>query len=199
MWWAKVPAWVWLLIVVFVLGYSLHQSGLKVQKYKKEADVYENTISDLNQQIKQTEIKMNDSITLYQAEVKNLNYSIDNLKAQYNKLLKSSRLRARDVQSITNIATKVEDKDTVVAVKDTTAGIKAMYCDQFVKINVNVLFNMKTVIDYEIRDSLSVINVQKKHSILFGLIKWKSLESTRVINHNPKARIVGLETINVVE
>ena len=199
MWWAKVPAWVWLLIVVFVLGYSLHQSGLKVQKYKKEADVYENTISDLNQQIKQTEIKMNDSITLYQAEVKNLNYSIDNLKAQYNKLLKSSRLRARDVQSITNIATKVEDRDTVVAVKDTTAGIKAMYCDQFVKINVNVLFNMKTVIDYEIRDSLSVINVQKKHSILFGLIKWKSLESTRVINHNPKARIVGLETINVVE
>ena len=199
MWWTKVPAWVWLLIVVFVLGYSLHQSGLKVQKYKKEADVYENTISDLNQQIKQTEIKMNDSITLYQAEVKNLNYSIDNLKAQYNKLLKSSRLRARDVQSITNIATKVEDRDTVVAVKDTTAGIKAMYCDQFVKINVNVLFNMKTVIDYEIRDSLSVINVQKKHSILFGLIKWKSLESTRVINHNPKARIVGLETINVVE
>lgn len=199
MWWAKVPAWVWLLIVVFVLGYSLHQSGLKVQKYKREADVYENTISDLNQQIKQTEIKMNDSITLYQAEVKNLNYSIDNLKAQYSKLLKSSRLRARDVQSITNIATKVEDRDTVVAVKDTTAGIKAMYCDQFVKINVNVLFNMKTVIDYEIRDSLSVINVQKKHSILFGLIKWKSLESTRVINHNPKARIVGLETINVVE
>lgn len=199
MWWAKVPAWVWLLIVVFVLGYSLHQSGLKVQKYKKEADVYENTISNLNQQIKQTEIKMNDSITLYQAEVKNLNYSIDNLKAQYSKLLKSSRLRARDVQSITNIATKVEDRDTVVAVKDTTAGIKAMYCDQFVKINVNVLFNMKTVIDYEIRDSLSVINVQKKHSILFGLIKWKSLESTRVINHNPKARIVGLETINVVE
>ena len=199
MWWAKVPAWVWLLIVVFVLGYSLHQSGLKVQKYKKEADVYENTISNLNQQIKQTEIKMNDSITLYQAEVKNLNYSIDNLKAQYSKLLKSSRLRARDVQSITNIATKVEDRDTVVAVKDTTAGIKAMYCDQFVKINVNVLYNMKTVIDYEIRDSLSVINVQKKHSILFGLIKWKSLESTRVINHNPKARIVGLETINVVE
>ena len=199
MWWSKVPAWVWLLIVVFVLGYSLHQSGLKVQKYKKEADVYENTISDLNQQIKQTEIKMNDSITLYQAEVKNLNYSIDNLNAKYNSLLKASRLRAKDVNSVTNIATKVVDKDTVVAVKDTFNGLRAVYDDRFVRIDVNVLHDLNTIVDYEIRDSLSVINVQKKHSILFGLIKWKSLESTRVINHNPKARIVGLETINVIE
>ena len=199
MWWNKVPVWVWLLITVFVLGYSLHQSGLKVQKYKKEADMYENTITDLNQQIKQTEIRMNDSITLYQAEVRNLNYSVDNLKAKYDKLLKASELRAKDVQNITNISVKVKDKDTVVAVKDTFGGLRAVYDDKFVKIDVNVFYDMTTVIDYEIQDSLSVINVQKKHSILFGLIKWKSLESTRVINHNPKARIVGLETINVVE
>ena len=177
----------------------LHHSNIQVRKYKNEADMYENTITDLNQQIKQTEIRMNDSIVLYQAEVKNLNYSVDNLKAKYGKLLKASELKAKDVSSVTNVVTKIVYRDTVIAVKDTFNGVRAMFDDKFVKIDVNVLYDLNTIIDYEIRDSLSVINVQKKHSILFGLIKWKSLESTRVINHNPKARIVGLETVNIIK
>lgn len=199
MWWSKVPTWVWLLIVVGVLGYALHQSGLQIQKYKYEANLYENTITDLNQKIRQTEIRMNDSITLYQAEVNSLNYSIDNLQARYGELLKASKLKPKNVGSMTNVVVKVVNRDTVVAVKDTFGGLKAVYDDKFVKIKVNVLYDMTTAIDYEIHDSISVINVQKRHSILFGLIKWKSLKSTRVINHNPKARIIGLETINVIE
>lgn len=199
MWWSRVPVWVWLSVVICVLCCLLHHSALQVRKYKNEADMYENTITDLNQQIKQTEIRMNDSIILYQAEVKNLNYSVDNLKAKYGKLLKASELKAKDVSSVTNVVTKIVYRDTVIAVKDTFNGVRAMFDDKFVKIDVNVLYDLNTIIDYEIRDSLSVINVQKKHSILFGLIKWKSLESTRVINHNPKARIVGLETINIIK
>ena len=197
--WNKVPTSFWLLIVIGILCYMLHKSHEQVVKYREEADMYENTISDLNQRIKHTEIRMNDSITLYQAEVKSLNYSADNLKAKYNKLLKASQLKAKDVASMTNISTKIVERDTVVAIKDTFGGLKALFKDSFVKIDISVRPDRNAVIDYEIRDSLSVINVQKRHSILFGLIKWKSLKSTRVINHNPKAKIVGLETINVVE
>lgn len=199
MWWSKVPMWVWLMIAVGILGYCLHQSGLQIQRYKEEANLFENTITDLNQKIRQTEIRMNDSITLYQAEVKSLNYSMDNLKAKYNKLLKASSLKPKDVGTMTNVVTKIVHVDTVVAVPDTFGGVKAKYKDNFVRIDVDVKPDMKAIIDYEIHDSLSVIYVQKRHSILFGLIKWKSLKSTRVINHNPKARIVGLETINVIE
>lgn len=195
----KIPLSVWLLAVIGILGYSLYKSTLQIRKYKDEADMYENTITDLNQQIKYTEIRMNDSISLYQAEVRNLNYSADNLTAKYNKLLKSMELKAKNINSMTNVVSKVESRDTVVAVRDTFGGLEARYDDSFVKIDVSVKPNMKAVIDYEIRDSLSVIHVQKRHSILFGLIRWKSLKSTRVINHNPKARIVGLETINVIE
>lgn len=199
MFWNRVPVWVWLSVVICVLCCLLHHSALQVRKYKNEADMYENTITDLNQQIKQTEIRMNDSITLYQAEVRNLNYSVDNLKAKYGKLLKASELKAKDVGSMTNIVTKIVYRDTVIAMVDTFGGFRSVLDDKFVKIAVDVRPDRNTIIDYEVRDSLSVINVQKKHSILFGLIKWKSLKSTRVINHNPKARIVGLETINVVE
>ena len=193
------PAWVWLLIVTGVLGYSLHKSGIQIKKYKEEASMYENTISNLNQTIRQTEIRLNDSISLYQAEVKNLTYSADNLRAKYNELLEASELKAKDVSAMTNVVSKVVDRDTVVALRDTFGGLKALFKDDFVKIDISVMPDRKTVIDYEIRDSLTIINVQKRHSILFGLIKWKSWKSTRVINHNPKAKIIGLETINVIE
>lgn len=197
--WNRIPFWVWLVVLIGILAGMLHRSHLEVMKYKEEANLFENTISDLNQKIKETEVRMNDSITLYQAEVRDLNYSADNLKAKYDDLLKATELKAKDVGSMTSVVSKVANRDTVVALKDTFGGLKAVLNDGFVRIDVSVMQDRKTIIDYEVHDSLTVINVQKRHSILFGLIKWKSWKSTRVINHNPKARIVGLETINVIE
>jgi len=197
--WNRIPAWAWLLIVIGILVGMLHRSHMEVVKYRDESEMFENTISNLNQKIRQTEVRMNDSITLYQAEVKNLTYSIDNLQARYGKLLKASKLKAKEVGTMTNVVSKVVSRDTVVALKDTFGGFRALFKDNFVSIDVAVAPDRKAVINYEIRDSLTVINVQKRHSILFGLIKWKSLKSTRVMSHNPKAKIIGLETINVIE
>lgn len=197
--WSKVPVSVWLLAVIGVMGLMLHQSHRQAMKYKNESEAFESTITDLNQRIRQTEVRMNDSITLYQVEVKDLTYSMDNLQAKYGKLLKAMELKTKDVGSVTSVTTKVTSSDTVVALVDTFGGLKAVFSDKFVRMDVAVRPDRKVVLDYEIRDSLSIINVQKKHSILFGLIKWKSLKSTRVINHNPKAKIVSLETINVIE
>ena len=89
-------------------------------------------------------------------------------------------------------------KDTIIAQVDTFGGLRASLNDRFVNIDVEVRSDRKTIIDYNILDSISVIQVQKQHSILFGLFKWKSVEETRVVSHNPKTRIVGLETINIV-
>lgn len=197
--WIKILKAFWPYILTAVLGTLLWNSEQRARMYKQESEILENTISDQFQQIKQTEIRLNDSILLYQAEVKTLNFTADNLKAKYNKLLKASQLKPKDVNTFTEIVSHVASTDTVIAEVDTFGGLKAQLKDEFVQIDVEVQPDRQTIIDYDIRDSLSVINVQKKHSILFGLIKWKSLESTRVINHNPKARIVGLETINVIQ
>ena len=139
------------------------------------------------------------SIALYQAEVKNLSYSKNNLKSKYDQLLKASKLKPKDVGPVTEIVTVVHQIDTVIAEADTFGGITARLQDPFVRIDVEVKPDLKTLIDYEVRDSLTVITVQKKHSWLFGLIKWKEHKSTRVINHNPKANIVNLKTIDVLE
>lgn len=189
----------WVYIVIGMLSVALWKSMYNTATYHKKANMLESTISDLNQQIKFTEIRLNDSIQVYQAEVKSLNVTRDNLKAKYDKLLNASRLKPKDVSSVTEVETIVHDVDTVPAVVDSFGGINAKLEDNFVKINVEVLPDMNTIIDYEIRDSLTIVNVQKQRSILFGLIKWKKHKCIRVINHNPKAKIVGLQTMNVIE
>ena len=189
----------WAYIVIGILSVALWGSMHKAVAYHKKSNVLENTISDLNQQIKYTEIRLNDSIKVYQAEVKSLNVTKENLRVKYDKLLNASKLKPKDVNSVTEIKTIIHDVDTVPAIKDSFGGVNARLEDDFIKIDVNVLPDKKAIIDYEIRDSLTIINVQKKRSILFGLIKWKKHKSIRVINHNPKASIVSLQTVNVIE
>lgn len=186
-------------VIIVILSVALYGSARKAISYNKKAGVLEETISDLNQQIKQTEIRLNDSIAVYQAEVKSLNITHDNLKAKYEDLLKASKLKPKDVQSVTEIKSVARDSVVVPAIVDSFGGINAKLEDGFVKIGVTVLPNKNTIIDYEIHDRLTVINVQKRRSILFGLIKWKKHKGIRVINHNPKAKIVSLQTMEVIE
>lgn len=189
----------WPYIIIGILSMALWGSFHRAVTWHKQADMLETTISDLNQQIKLTEIRLNDSITVYQAEVKSLNVTQDNLRAKYNELLRASELKPKDVNSVTEVESIIHDVDTVPAIVDSFGGINARFEDRFVKIDVEVLPDRNTIIDYEMRDSLTIVNVQKKRSILWGLIKWKKPKGIRVINHNPKATIVSLQTIDVIE
>lgn len=175
---------------------NLHRQA---EEYHYQADTLETTVNDLNQEIKRTTIKLNDSVEVYQAEVKNLRVTQKNLKAKYDKLLKKSKLKPKDVGSVAEIANIIHSVDTVYAQVDSFGGLQASLKDPFVNIDVDVFPDRKTIIDYEVRDSLTVINVQKKHSWLFGLIKWTEHKSTRVISNNPKSSIAGLQVVEVFE
>ncbi len=186
-------------IVIGILCFVLWQTGNKAAVYHQKASMLETTISDLNQEIKQTRIRLNDSIELYQAEVKNLNVTQNNLKSKYNKLLLASKTRPKDVDNVTEVTSVIHSVDTVIAVVDTFGGINARMQDAFVSIDVDIFPDRNTIIDYQVRDSLTLLNIQKKHSWLFGLIKWKEHKGIKVINHNPKASITSLQTIDVIE
>lgn len=189
----------WPYIVIAGLCLTCWNLRTQVEKYHWQADTLETTISDLNQEIKQTKIRLNDSIEVYQAEVKNLFVTQNNLKVKYDKLLAESKLKPKDVNSVTEIASVIHSVDTVYAEVDSFGGLQAHLSDSFVSIDVDVFPDRKTIIDYEVLDSLTVINVKKKHSWLFGLIKWTEHKNTRVISKNPKSNIVGLQTIEVFE
>ena len=186
-------------LAIGVLCFILWQTHSQVTKYQNKANTLEATISDLNQEIKYTKIQLNDSIALYQAEVKSLNMTQNNLQAKYNNLLAASKVKPKDISNVTEVSSTIHSVDTVIAVIDSFGGIKAKLEDDFVDIDVEVLPDKKTIIDYEVRDSLTILSVQKKHSLLFGLIKWKEQQGIKVINHNPKAEIVSLQTIDIIE
>lgn len=188
-----------LYLIIGALCFSLWQTYCQATKYQQKADTLETTISNLNQEIKYTKIQFSDSIALYQAEVQNLNITHNNLQARYNKLLAASKIKAKDVNNITEVVSVTHSIDTVVAVEDSFGGITANLDDMFVNIDVEVLPDRSAIIDYEVRDSLTVFNIQKRHSWLFGLIKWKEQKGVRVINHNPKAKIISLQAIDIIE
>lgn len=191
---------VWYLItIIIVLACLLNYESKKVKTYKTNANTLENTISSLNQQIKISTIRLNDSLTLKQAEIKSLEVTKRNLQALYGELLKASDTKIKDAQTLVNVGTVTAGKDTIVCLVDSFGGIKAAWQDKYVNIQVDIDSARKAAIDYSIRDSLTIINYEKKHSLLFGLIKWKSYEGCKVITHNPKATPVTAVSYSIIK
>lgn len=176
-----------LIAIVIVMSYIITVEHKKAQQYQTKSETLENTISALNQKVKISEITLNDSITAKQAEIKSLEITTRNIQSLYEQLLKASNTKAKDVQTLVGINTVTAGTDTVVCLVDSFGGLKAHWVDPYINIQVNIDSAKIAAIDYSIKDSLTVINYQKSHSFLFGLIKWKSYEGCKVITHNPKA------------
>ena len=181
------------------LGSSAYFYRKSYQKQKEYATQFEETITGLHTEIKKERIRLNDSVMLYQAEAKTLAFSKKNLEAKYNNLLKASKTRPKDVNFVTGVSTQAHSVDTVTCLVDTFGGIKTGVHDEWTNIDVEITREKEAIIDYSFKDSLTIMTIQKKHSILFGLIKWRSHESTKVISHNPKAEVSALETITIIK
>lgn len=190
---------VWYLCaIVIVLAYIVHHEYNKGVQYQKQSDTLENTISALNQKVKVFEIKLADSITAKQAEVVSLEMTNKNLQSLYGQLLQASQTKSKDIQTLVVTKTITSGIDTVLCLVDSFGGLKAHWADPYINIQVDIDSAKRAAIDYSIKDSLTIINYQKKHSILFGLIKWKSYEGCKVITHNPKATPVTVVSNSVI-
>ena len=189
-----------ILIVVFItlICYSFNVSK-RLHEAKQKSKALETTITDMHQKMQSLEIRMNDSTKLHAAIVMNLRMTSENVQAKYDELLAASKIKPKDVNSVATVATEIRDTVYVPVKVDSFGGMQTGYRDNFIDISVDISPDRLATIGYASRDSLSLIVTQKKHSILFGLIKWKSLEKTMVVNHNPKATITSVETINVIE
>lgn len=178
----------WLLMgIVIMLSCLNNCQNKRAKEAKKLSEIMENILSLANQKAKVTTIQLQDSLRVKQAEVEKLQVTNKNLQSLYGDLLKSTKTKPKDVKELINIGTLTSGKDTVVCMVDSFGGLKAHWQDNYINIKVDIDSARKAVIDYAIKDSLTVISYQKKHSILFGLIKWKSYEGCKVITHNPKS------------
>lgn len=191
---------VWYLVIIVVaLACLLSYESKRAKIYKAKTNTLESTISSLNQQIKTSTIKLNDTLLLKQAEVRSLEITNKNLRSLYDELLRASGTKVKDVQTMVNVGTMTTGKDTVLCLVDTFGGIKAHWVDQYINIKVDIDSARIAAIDYSIKDSLTIINYTKKHSLLFGLIKWKSYEGCKVVTHNPKATPVTAVSYSIIK
>lgn len=188
-----------LILTVAALVWYAADTTKRLNEARQKSETLETTITDMNQKIDRYEIQINDSTRLHAATVKNLRMTAENIQAKYNDLLAASKMKPKDVNNVTTVGTEARDTVFVPVEVDSFGGLQTGYKDNFIDISVNISPERMATIGYASRDSLSLIVNQKKHSILFGLIKWKSLEKTTVINHNPNATISSIETINVIE
>lgn len=125
-----------------------------------------------------------------------------NIKDRYSEDIepvKSIGVNAKDVTGIQKITTDTHDTIYTPMISNSFGVLEAHYKDNFATINVSVDSTRNSIIDYSIRDSLVIINFQKKHSILFGLIKWRESKKVEVHSLNPKTTISGFEVIHKIE
>lgn len=125
-----------------------------------------------------------------------------NIKDRYSEDIepvKSIGVNAKDVTGIQKITTDTHDTIYTPMISNSFGGLEAHYKDNFATINVSVDSTRNSIIDYSIRDSLVIINFQKRHSILFGLIKWRESKKVEVHSLNPKTTISGFEVIHKIE
>lgn len=188
-----------LVIIVFIFFSLFSHKAKLAEKNEKIADALETTVSKIDKQAKVTELKLSDSLTLKQAEVEILTMTKRNLQAKYDALLKASKIKPKYVNNVTTTTVVTHSVDTVVCEVDSFRGIKAQFKDEYAQISVDIDSLRRAAFDYSIKDSLTIINYEKKHSLLFGLIKWKSYEGCRVITHNPKATPASAVSYNVIK
>lgn len=183
--------------ITAALVLSLNYYADKLSETRKKANKLENTISIMAEKLDTFSIVMNDSVKIHAARVKAMDITRKNLEARCGNLIKQLDLKPKEIHHYSETSTIIHDTVTVIAETDTFGGIKARYSDEFANIGVSISKDRKALFDYTIKDSLTIFNHQKKHSILFGLIKWNSTEKTTIVNHNPKAVITNFQSINV--
>lgn len=130
------------------------------------------------------------------------NMTAKNIKDRYTEDIapvKKLGIRAKDVTGLEKIGTNTRDTIYIPMTRNSFGGLEAHYKDKFATINVLVDSTRNSLIDYSIRDSLVIIHFQKKHSFLFGLIKWRENKKVEVHSLNPKTTILGFEVVQKID
>ncbi len=185
-------------VIMVLFGLFTHQAKV-AHENKQKADALEQTVSNETKKAEVSKLQLNDSLAVMQANVEDLKVTLNNIKAKYSNLLAKSNIKPKYVDRVTEIKTTIHDTDTVPVYVDKFGGLTAKLDDGYAKINVQIDTLKRATIDYTVDDSLTIINYTKRHSLLFGLIKWNSYSGTRVITHNPKATPVTVISYSMIK
>ena len=191
------------ILITIITGLFI-SNKMYYEKYNKEKHLssqLSNSVNNLNQQIKHISIKLNDSTSILANEIEVLYLKSENykkLQVEETKIVEKLKLKIRDLNSQSNIITKITDTVFVPTIqKDTISLVK--YNDNFVNIECEI-GKIKSKITYSYTDSLIIYDYRKRKSWLFGLFKTESKSNKLVvISKNPKSKITNIQMIKIIQ
>ncbi len=194
-----------LIVAVCVESVLLYRQHDAVVAAKEKAAQLERTISNQAKPAKQVAVKTDKgTITASVAEpVKMTKENIEATKPQATKIAKAVGARPKDIDEITTVVPVTHDTVFVPLIKEPPdGGLAIRYRDDYASINVDIdnVDSAETArVDYTFIDSIVITSFQRRHSIFFGLIKWKSTEKVEAHSLNPKTTLQTLEVVQKIE
>lgn len=190
------------LILLLGLSYTTYNLYKERQAFKKKAEQLENTAAYIgtaphNSTVVKTE---KGDVTVVTTEPMKATRKV--VEARYSDDLKVAHgagVRPKDVDEISHIGVSTSDSVTVPVKEEPFGGLSTHFEDDYTRIDVLIDTAMMATIDYEMRDSIVVIANRKRHSILFGLIKWKGRAKIEAFSRNPKATVMSVEVLERLE
>ena len=189
---------------LFLIALVLLLSGILFFGYKdwrrqKESIAQlEKSVSQIGRPNQEKKELHTDNGTLTSITTEPVKVTTKNIRERYAddvKEVKDAGIKGRDIDELTHI--NISTRDSVSAelhhVDSTTMNVH--YADGYARIDVQIDSLRSATIDYEVKDSVVVIAYQKRHRLLFGLIRWKETERVEVHSKNPKAEVESVEVV----
>lgn len=193
------------LLVVLIIGlaYSTYHLHKECKALKQKSTQLENTAANIGQAPQSSTVVKTDKgdITVVTTEpLKATEKVIETRHKEDMKIVQNVGVKAKDIDELSHIGITTGDSVTVPVKVEPFGGLTASYEDDYTRIDVSIDTAKVATIEYEMSDSIVVVSSRKRHSILFGLIKWKG-KTTKVqaYSKNPKATVKSVEVIERLE
>jgi hypothetical protein len=161
------------------------------------------TISALDDTARAYRVRLSDGQRRWAAETEALSVTRDNLRRLYQRDIQRAHavgIDQRDIDAVSNIASVTSDSVIVPVYIDTLRRLFTSYSDPYTSISAIIRRDSSAVIDYQIRDSLTVYDYYVRHRLLWGLIRWRERQNKlKILSLNPHCRIVSFSVKKIIE
>ena len=188
------------LVVLLLIGLSFSTYHLyrQCRVYKDKAEQLENTAANIGQAPQTSTVVKTDKGDITVVTTEPLKATDKVIAARHKndmKVAQGAGVRPKDVDEISHIEVSTGDSVTAPVKVEPFGGLSTHFEDDYTRIDVHIDSMKTATIDYEMRDSIVVISTRKRHSILFGLIKWKGKAKVEAFSKNPKAKVTSVEVL----
>lgn len=190
-----------LLVAIAAESVALYRGYERSRKVESTSKALAKTVSSIGTVPEKVAVKTQNGTVEGRVAVPN-RLTQRNIKDRFSNEIapvRSIGVKAKDITGVEKVATDTHDTVQAKAEDNAFGGMEIHYADKFATINVEIDSVRESFIDYSIRDSLVIISFQKKHSLLFGLIKWRENKKVEVHSLNPKTTISGFEVVHKIE